>query len=234
MLYLLSMGWEWLAAAAALGALVGFATTRRGTDGDISAPWLLAPVLLALLGAGVATQVDLLAGREELLLEIGVLATAAYFLGLPLGGGAKGLLPAPVPAPAKPTPVVVRGVPPEAVAPAPAPRAPIKAAAPKVGKKTAPVAAGKKPFPGHPPESLPAPRGGMGDDLSKIKGIGPKSVEKLHALGVFHYDQIAAWNFDNARWIGAALAAPGRVERGKWIQQARELLADRDARETSQ
>ena len=175
---------------------------------------------------------DLLRGREELLLEIGVLSTAAYVLGLPLGGGAKGLLPAPAALP-KPMPVVLRGAPPEALARAPEPRAAPKAAAPRAAKKAAPIAAGKKPFPGQPPESLPAPRGGVADDLAKIKGIGPKSVEKLHALGVFHYDQIAAWSFDNARWVGAALAAPGRVERGKWIQQARELLADRDARETS-
>ena len=27
------------------------------------------------------------------------------------------------------------------------------------------------------------------------------------------------------RWVGAALSIPGRVERNKWIQQAREILA---------
>ncbi|MFY9831363.1 MAG: hypothetical protein WAK66_01405, partial [Methylocystis sp.] len=86
----------------------------------------------------------------------------------------------------------------------------------------------KKHFPGHAPESLAAPRGGTADDLTRIRGIGPKSVEKLHALGVFHFDQIAAWNIDNARWVGAALSVPGRVERGKWIQQARELVAARE------
>jgi predicted flap endonuclease-1-like 5' DNA nuclease len=49
----------------------------------------------------------------------------------------------------------------------------------------------------------------------------------LHALGVFHYDQIAVWSLDNARWISAALEAPGRVERSKWVQQAQALANER-------
>jgi predicted flap endonuclease-1-like 5' DNA nuclease len=78
--------------------------------------------------------------------------------------------------------------------------------------------------PGVAPQLLAAPRGDGPDDLSKIKGLGAKSLEKLHALGVFHYDQIAIWSLDNARWISAALEAPGRVERGKWVQQAQALV----------
>ncbi|WP_363349678.1 hypothetical protein [Methylocystis echinoides] len=81
----------------------------------------------------------------------------------------------------------------------------------------------KKAAPGVKPETLPAPRDGGADDLARIKGIGPKSLEKLNALGVFHYDQIATWNLDNAKWIGSAIGAPGRVERDRWIQQARDL-----------
>src|SRR5208337_5312177 len=159
---------------------------------------------------------------------------------LPIGGGAKSLLPAPAAAPMKPTPVVARKRPRDAEPPAPEPLAPksaaskspapepppakseVVAAAPESTAKASPA---KKQFPGQPPESLAAPRGGTSDDLTRIKGVGPKSVEKLHALGVFHFDQIAAWNIDNARWIGAALSVPGRVERGKWIQQAREIVA---------
>lgn len=99
---------------------------------------------------------------------------------------------------------------------APVPAAPVPAPA-----APAPARA-RKPAPGAKPDTLPAPRGGA-DDLARIKGIGPKSLEKLHALGVFHYDQIAAWNLENAKWIGASIGAPGRVERDKWIQQARTL-----------
>ncbi|MCX7900109.1 MAG: hypothetical protein N2444_08530 [Methylocystis sp.] len=62
-------------------------------------------------------------------------------------------------------------------------------------------------YPGVRPATLAAARGGAPDDLSRIKGVGPKSVEKLHKLGVFHYDQIAGWSADNAKWIGAAIGA---------------------------
>ena len=38
-----------------------------------------------------------------------------------------------------------------------------------------------------------APREGGADDLKKIKGVGPKLEELLHGLGIYHFDQIAAW-----------------------------------------
>ncbi len=80
-------------------------------------------------------------------------------------------------------------------------------------------------YPGAQPATFAAARGGAPDDLSLIKGLGPKSVEKLHKLGVFHYDQIADWSADNAKWIGAAIGAAGRVERDNWVAQARKLTA---------
>jgi predicted flap endonuclease-1-like 5' DNA nuclease len=167
--------------------------------------------------------------RAGLWLEIALPTGLAYFFGLPLGGGAKGLLPVPAPmrAPPKQPPVILRGAPREKESVAPAAQ-PVdeRLLASKTDQAEPPAKpALKKDFPGQRPDELTQPHGGSPDNLSKIKGIGPKSVEKLHALGIFHYDQIASWNIDNARWIGAALAAPGRVERGKWIQQARELIA---------
>jgi predicted flap endonuclease-1-like 5' DNA nuclease len=242
MLYVLTLGWVWFAAAAALGLLVGFATATRGRGGEFSGRWVILAAFGVLAGGFAAAALGLVPGRAGLQLEIGLLAALAYFFGLPIGGGAKSLLPAPAAAPVKPMPVVVRGRPrdeeppapirpaqnspaPSAPAPEPPPAESETAAAPESAAKATPA---KKQFPGQPPESLAAPRGGTADDLTRIKGVGPKSVEKLHALGVYHFDQIAAWNIDNARWIGAALAVPGRVERGKWIQQARELVAARE------
>jgi predicted flap endonuclease-1-like 5' DNA nuclease len=229
MLYVLTLGWVWFAAAGALGLLVGFATATRGRGGEFPG-WLAVLTAFGLLAGGFAgAELGLVPGRAGLLLDIGLLAALAFFFGLPIGAGAKSLLPAPAAAPIKPTPVVVRGRPRDEESPAPKPLAPKPpaatsgiAAAPESAAQASPA---KKHFPGQPPESLAAPRGGTPDDLTRIKGIGPKSVEKLHALGVFHFDQIAAWNIDNARWVGAALSVPGRVERGKWILQARELVA---------
>ncbi len=232
MLYVLTLGWEWFAAAGALGLVVGFATATRGGDGRFTGGWVILLALAALAAGGAAALLGLAPGRAGLQLDIGLLAALAYFFGLPLGGGAKSLLPAPArtsaPAPAKPPPLVLRGRPRDEPPAAPQPQpAKIEEAA------AAQAPAAKKHLPGLPPESLAAPRGGAPDDLTKIKGIGPKSVEKLHALGVFHYDQIAGWNIDNARWVGAALTVPGRVERGKWIQQARELIAASPGNKTS-
>ena len=262
MLYVLTLGWVWFAAAGALGLLVGFATATRGRGGEFSGWWVILAAFGVLAGGFAGAELGLVPGRAGLQLEIGLLATLAYFIGLPIGGGAKSLLPAPAAAPMKPTPVVVRGRPRDEESPAanssPAPKsaaAPKSTFAPKPAtldeaapaksetaknetsksetaaaahESAAKASPAKKHFPGHAPESLAAPRGGAPDDLTRIKGIGPRSVEKLHALGVFHFDQIAAWNIDNARWVGAALSVPGRVERGKWIQQARELVAARE------
>ena len=252
MLYVLTLGWVWFAAAGALGLLVGFATAARGRGGEFSGWWVILAAFGVLAGGFAGAELGLVPGRAGLQLEIGLLAALAYFIGLPIGGGAKSLLPAPAAAPMKPTPVVVRGRPrdeefpapehaapkhasklaaadspaPTSLAPEPPPaKSETAAAARELAEKASPT---KRHLPGHPPESLGAARGGAPDDLTRIRGIGPKSVEKLHALGVFHFDQIAAWNIDNARWIGAALSVPGRVERGKWIQQARELVAPKE------
>ncbi len=237
MLYVLNLGWQWFAGAGALGLAVGYATTTRERNGKFSGAWVIMLALAVLAGAAVAALQGVAPGHAGLTLEIGLLASLAYFFGLPLGGGFKGLLPAAAPAPGKPKPVVLRKTAPQARSAQPEPTA-----RPEPEKRTSPSAlvddavkhaAGKKQFPGQRPDSLPAARDGGPDDLTKIKGIGPKSVEKLHGLGVYHFDQIAAWNLDNAHWISAALAIPGRVERNKWIQQARDIVAHAAAEKES-
>lgn len=242
MSYLLAIGWVWFAGALGVGLIVGFATTTRAAKAEFAGRWVIWVFVLALGALGAASSLAVAPGRDGLLLDIALLAGLAYFLGLPTGGAIKSLAPAPARAPAvkQPPQVVVRGAP--TTAPRPEPRAPTATAtapaskqttiaasppAPAKGpdpQKTAPVVATRKALPGAQPASLPSPRDGAPHDLTKIKGIGPKSVVKLHALGVFHYDQIAAWNLDNARWISATINAPGRVERFKWIQQARDLV----------
>ncbi|WP_393979186.1 hypothetical protein [Xanthobacter agilis] len=80
---------------------------------------------------------------------------------------------------------------------------------------------------GHPgvrPPVLAAPDGGVGDDLKRLKGIGPQNEQRLHALGIYHFHQIAAWTPEEAVWVGRYLAFPGRIEREDWIGQARTLV----------
>lgn len=78
---------------------------------------------------------------------------------------------------------------------------------------------------GSRPAGLVAARGGKADNLKRIKGIGPQNEARLNALGTWHFDQIAAWSPTNAKWVGAFLAFPGRIEREDWITQAKALAA---------
>ena len=76
------------------------------------------------------------------------------------------------------------------------------------------------------PAALSAARGGVADDLKRIKGVGPKLESSLNALGFFHFDQIAAWSDSDVDWadeeFGGSLK---RVRRDDWVGQAR-ILAD--------
>ncbi len=82
------------------------------------------------------------------------------------------------------------------------------------------------------PHALPTARGGKADDLKQIKGIGPKNEKILHNLGIYHFDQIAAWKPEQVSWVDDHLQFDGRIEREEWIEQAR-LLAAGDSSEFS-
>ncbi len=75
-------------------------------------------------------------------------------------------------------------------------------------------------YAGARPLGLAAPKSDKADDLKLIKGIGRQNEERLHKLGVWHFDQIAAWTPANVKWIGSYLAFPGRIDRERWIEQA--------------
>ena len=82
----------------------------------------------------------------------------------------------------------------------------------------------RKPVKADPkPRALPAPRHGTPDNLRQIRGIGPKIEASLHEMGIFHFDQIAAWTPENIDWVDARLAFKGRVTREAWVEQARTL-----------
>jgi predicted flap endonuclease-1-like 5' DNA nuclease len=70
------------------------------------------------------------------------------------------------------------------------------------------------------PVGIAAPRAGVPDDLQRIRGIGRRNEELLNSLGIFHFGQIAAWTPGEARWVGAYLAFPERIERDDWVGQA--------------
>lgn len=68
-----------------------------------------------------------------------------------------------------------------------------------------------------------------GDDLTRIKGLGPKLSRLLADLGVTRFEQIAAWTDADIAEIDAQLGAfAGRPTRDAWVEQAR-LLVSGDA-----
>jgi len=77
------------------------------------------------------------------------------------------------------------------------------------------------------PETLDGPRGGVADDLKKIKGIGPKLEKTVNSLGFWHFDQVAAWTAEEVAWVDATLEGinKGRATRDGWVSQAVELAA---------
>lgn len=68
----------------------------------------------------------------------------------------------------------------------------------------------------------PAPH----DDLTRIKGVGPKLAALLHGLGITGFDDIAGWDDAAIDRIDARLGQfSGRIRRDDWVEQARLLAA---------
>lgn len=116
-------------------------------------------------------------------------------------------------------------------APEPTPEAP--APLPVV---EAPAAA----IPTERPPTLPGARGGAPDDFTLIEGVSAMQQSTLNSLGVFHFDQIAAWTPAHVAWVDRYLRLRGRIGEEEWVEQAdalarggvaatRRALAEEDA-----
>ncbi|MBI1338687.1 NADH-quinone oxidoreductase subunit NuoE [bacterium] len=116
---------------------------------------------------------------------------------------------------------------PGAPAPATAAAEPVATApaAPEIQTKRSPEAPVDVVPPGDRPQGLASARAGQADDLKLIAGIGPKIEATLNSLGVFHFDQIAAWTRANVEWVDGYLSFKGRIDREDWIAQAKQLAS---------
>lgn len=63
------------------------------------------------------------------------------------------------------------------------------------------------------------------DDLTVIKGLGPKAAASLKAAGVKSFAQIAAWDAAEIASWDDRIQARGRIAREDWVGQARSLTA---------
>ncbi|MBT2133093.1 hypothetical protein KK137_01995 [Croceibacterium sp. LX-88] len=103
-----------------------------------------------------------------------------------------------------------------------------------VAAAVAPVEAAPEPTippaPAAAPVAAPAPAEAPGspgvDDLTRIKGLGPKIAQQLKELGVTSFAQISDWDDAEIDRIDAQLGRfQGRIRRDDWPTQARLLAA---------
>lgn len=77
-------------------------------------------------------------------------------------------------------------------------------------------------------KASPAAPGAAADDLSRLKGVGPKFVARLSELGITRYDQLAGLNANEAAHLDERMGPfQGRLARDRVIEQA-DLLARGD------
>lgn len=244
MLYLVQTFAIPLLVALAGGLAVGWITSDKEDEGPSA---LAAAAMVGFALMVVAAALNWVPGRPGLWLDTAVLFATAYLTGCVAGAfarvftdkveetatsqlgdmvGAATSATGAVKAVAEATTSVARLVgdaaerrnAAAAAAPVPVSGAPQAASAGSLAASEA-MAQGTKPL------GLLGPRDGRADELELIRGVGPQNEARLHALGVFHFDQIAAWTAKEAQWVGGYLAFPGRIEREDWIGQAKVLAA---------
>jgi len=76
------------------------------------------------------------------------------------------------------------------------------------------------------PSGLAAARMGAPDDLTLIDGVSPLQQRTLNSLGVYHFDQIAAWTPGNIAWVDQYLRLRGRIVEEAWVEQADDLARE--------
>jgi predicted flap endonuclease-1-like 5' DNA nuclease len=102
------------------------------------------------------------------------------------------------------------------------------------GELASPAHHAAEPEPVAEPEPLAAPApalafdapAGPPDDLTRMKGVGPRLAQQLGDAGITRFAQIAALSPDEAEALDARLGTfQGRLARDRWIEQATLLAA---------
>lgn len=64
------------------------------------------------------------------------------------------------------------------------------------------------------------------DDLTLIKGVGPKLAISLNEMGIYTFKQLSGLSEKDLQWVDDNLTAfKGRAFRDNWVDQAKSLLA---------
>lgn len=70
------------------------------------------------------------------------------------------------------------------------------------------------------PLALSAPRQGVPDPLTMIRGVTKRHAAKMAQVGIFHFSQIASWTPQEVAWIAAYLGAGDALTSKDWVGQA--------------
>ena len=62
------------------------------------------------------------------------------------------------------------------------------------------------------------------EDLTRVRGISPALQKRLQELGIYRLQQIAGWSPAHIREFSRRLAFKDRIERERWVEQARRLM----------
>jgi predicted flap endonuclease-1-like 5' DNA nuclease len=76
------------------------------------------------------------------------------------------------------------------------------------------------------PPVLASPRTGAPDDLTLIEGVSAQQQSTFYSIGIYHFDQIAAWTPENVAWIDNYLRLRGRIDDEDWVDQAASLARE--------
>ncbi len=66
------------------------------------------------------------------------------------------------------------------------------------------------------------------DDLTRIKGIGPRVQERLYEQGITAMEQLATMSQQSVEDLEKAINVTGKITREQWVKQARAMLGDND------
>ena len=88
---------------------------------------------------------------------------------------------------------------------------------PRTGKRTRSADTPRKPAAASP-----------NDDLKLLSGVGSKLEQKPNRAGVTSFAQIARWTREDIASFDERLNFRGRIEREKWVEQAKALAAGRE------
>ncbi len=63
------------------------------------------------------------------------------------------------------------------------------------------------------------------DDLTELRGVGPKVAQALRAAGITTFEQIAGWSEEDIEKIAPQIkTAVGRIKKADWVGQAQKRL----------